>query len=494
MANLVPGHGFVGKGFDGFGQYDISAVANKAALFDSHTDSGRTWTNPSTGVTYELPKNVGAHPTPSHEGTATLFSQKSAVSEFFSAKASVEGNYLAFSGQFSASFGMIEKSVSEHQFGMYDLSTTEFEVEIIEATRANLSPQVLADPDFKDLPTTYNKDTERLFFRFFHKYGTHFVKSVSMGGRLYYSIAIGKSFNFSSAEFKANLEVEYKAVFGIKADAEANWKRLGKTWIDSREITIGAVGGDDSILNAMVKPEPPDNHNDLLTKWIASLETNPGAMNFSLAGVDTLFSGEQAEAVAQAAEAYTQMHLFLSAQGGKEESTMGTMILNGTPLSPPPFKGGGLSFAVIDRTSLEILLEGKFDVMKDFEKPPYPHHYDYTVVAENLEQFAGNDGVIIAMLFWGLGSVWGWPTGAMHDFILSLGAGSGFDQWSQHAEYPAWQNIAYALAGVPGWPHNQALENYSALPAGSAFPYPGLELQVFLEPQYLGDSFRYSPI
>lgn len=460
------------------------------------TRQNQTWNNPATGVTYELPKNVGAHLVPVHEGTAIAFNQKTAVSEFFSAKASVEGNYLAFSGQFSASFGMIEKSVSENQFGMYDLSTSGFEVEIINATKANLSPEVLDDPDYKDLPTTYNKDTEKLFFRFFHKYGTHFVKSVSMGGRLYYSIAIDKSFGFSSQEFKANIEVEYKAVFGIKADAEANWKRLDKTWVDYREVKIGAVGGDDSILNALLKPEPPDNHNALFTQWIASLETIPGAMNFSLAGVDTLFSGEQAEAVAQAAEAYTQMHLFLTAQGGKEsESTTGTIILNGTPFLPPLFKGGGLSFGVIDRTSLEILYEGKFDVMEGWPHVDSP--YDYAVAAKNLKQFTGNDGVIVVMLFWGMYSIQGWPTGAMHDFILSLGAGSGFEQWSKHVEYPAWQNIAYALVGVPGWFHNQAFENYSV---GSGLGnlvsprFPSLELQVFLEPEYFGDEFRYSPV
>ena len=353
MADLIPGYDYVGRGFDVFGTFDIRSLAQKERLFSTNTPGDQTYMLGET--VYVVPQNTAVLEVKAQEGQTVFFSQKSDVSEFFSAQAGIEGNYMAFSAAFEAAFGSIAKRVSEYQFGMFYLTTEGFAVEVIEATPDQLLPAVKADPDFMNLPTKYTPENEYLFFRFFDKYGTHFVRSVNLGGRLLYSVAIDKSYGFSQQDFETKLTAEYKATFGITSYAQVEWQNVGQSWADNRMVTIDAIGGDTSLLNGLKQSEPPDNFNQAFESWIASLPTNYGATNFALSGVDQLFSGDQAQAVKQAIAAYTQQHLFLQAQGGLSKYVSGSIILGGKPvvLPQPQQSVGGLGLVVIDRTSLE---------------------------------------------------------------------------------------------------------------------------------------------
>src|SRR5206468_4266351 len=116
----------------------------------------------------------------------------------------------------------------------------------------------------------------------------------------------------------------------------------------------------------------------------------------------------------------------------------------------------------------------------------------------DLQDFAGQSDVLVAMVFWGQYSIWGYPTGQMYDFVRSLGAGPALDRWASWSHSAQYQTCAYAIAGVPGWATGQAQEQYAGVQAWvfRHLPepdYPGLELQVFLEPQSLGNALLYSP-
>lgn len=492
MADLIPGYDYIGRGFDVFGTFDVKSLAQKQRLFDTNTPSQQTYTIGQT--VYTVPQNTGVLEVKSQGGQTVFFSQKSDVSEFFSAQAGIEGNYLAFSGAFEAAFGSIAKSVSEYQFGMFYLMTDGFAVEVVEAIQANLLPSVKADPDFANLPTAYTPENAYLFFRFFAKYGTHFVRSVNMGGRLLYSVAIDKSYQFTQQDFETKLNAEYEATFGASVNAQVEWQRVGEVWADHRTVTIDAVGGSNSLLNGLKQSEPPDNFNQYFEDWVTSLPTAYGAMNFSLMSVDQLFSGDQADAIKQAIVAYTQKHLFLQAQGGAQQSsTGGSLILNGNSLVEPDFSGGGVSAAVLDRISLEPLFVADYAISWQGEQTG---HADYTQVEQDLSDFAGNSSVIVSLLFWGQYSIWGYPSKGLRNFLYSCGAGSALDRWGDFSTSASFEACCYAIVGIPGWSHDQALEVYvgGSSPFVRGFSsYPGLELQAFLKPEYVGDSLLYTP-
>lgn len=496
---LIPGYDYIGRGFDVFGEFNQTSV--KQPLFRTTTPSDQTF--PLNGKDYTVPSNLGVAEIQRKEGCSTVFSEKSDFSEFLTLNAGIEGSYLAFSGEFTASFGNISKTTSEYQFGLYYVFTDGFAVDIRDATHDFLLDSVLADPDYQNLPTTYTADSQLLFFRFFDKYGTHFISQVEMGGRLFYSVAIEKSFNFTDTEFKANLTAEYNAsLTDVKANAQADWKTISQAWVDNRQVQISAVGGSDSILNLLQKPEPPQNFNESYTQWLTTLAGNPGPVNFTLMAVDKIFSGDQADAVKAAIEAYCQRQLTLNAVGSDQrQSTTGNITLNQQPLLQPDFHDGGLAVAVLDRVSLEPIFEETYKIgwYPGIHNIDGLDYYDYSDLMEDLQEFEYNSDVIISIVFWGQYSVWAYPTKGFYDFLCKIGAGDALlGDWAQNNTSSSDRFCAYAIVGVPGLAKGQAVEGYAAW--GPPRPdyydsgeYPGLTLQVYLKPEYVGQKFVYTP-
>jgi hypothetical protein len=489
MADLIPGYDYIGRGFDVFGPFDIRSLAQKERLFSTNIPSDQTYKRGDT--VYTVPQNTAVLEVGTQGGQTVFFNQKSDVSQFFSAQAGIEGSYQAFSGAFDAAFGSIARSTSEYQFGMFYLMTEGFAVEVIEATPDQLLPAVKADPDFMNLPMQYTPDNKYLFFRFFDKYGTHFVRSVTLGGRLLYNVAIDKSSQFSQQDFETKLTAEYKATFGSAAYAQVEWQSVGETWATKRMVTIDVVGGDTSILNSLRQSEPPDNFEQAFESWIASLPTAYGATNFSLSGIDRLFSGAQADAVKQAMDDYTQQHIFLRAQDGPDlNTTSGSIILSNSALSLVN-SYAGLGVAIIDRQNLKPLFMKGYSIGSQ----SVGKNFDYTQVLQDLAVYKGKSSIIVALLWWGTVADYAYPSLDLRNFLYSCGAGDGLDRWGDAAilslnSRPLGVRFTYAIVGIPGWSHNQAIEGYAEkhIP-----PIPDLELQVFLKPEDVNQQLLYTP-
>ena len=501
MVNLTPGNSYLGKGFNGFGAFDASATENMLSFFDTSVGSGRMWEDPYSGNTYELPENVNVLPVSESSLGYQSFRTRSDVSEFFSLKAGVAVDYLAFSGAFTADFQQIEKSVSDNQFGMGYACATGFELSLNKPVAEFLSETVLNDPDYKNMPDTFTEETRYLFFQFFERYGTHFVRSVQMGGRLSYSLSIAKSFNFSETQFKANLEAEYDAVWQAKANAETKWKQLSKVWVDNRQVSIHAIGGDYNILQNLGKPNFGQNFHSSYESWLKSLNTQPGPMGFTLMGVENLFSGDKYNAVKQASIAYTQAHLYMNVQNavGNWPSGNASIILNGQSLSTPP-QDPGITFIVLDRSVLQPIFQVDFP-LPSVNQSKWP---EYNLVQENIQGYEGRSDVIIAMMWWGVNSApydpsysgGLFPTEPVYSFLRACGAGAGLDQWASCSTSSTKSWVSYAIVGVPGWETGQALECFAAVPLNFPFEgpqFPGLTLQAFFKPEYIGQLFQYTP-
>jgi hypothetical protein len=485
--NFPPGFDILGKGFDGYGRLDVSAVEEKQPLFEVSRPSDRNWTNPADGRVYQLPQNVQELAIGQGKGQAEVFTSRREFSEFLSVQASVKGSYLAFSAEFSAAYSSLTTGEQEYQLGLYHTNINSYGLELSSPTTKNLSSAVLDDPDFKNLPEMFTPDNQHLFFRFFAKYGTHFVRGVTMGGRLFYYVSIEKSHAKSKQEVHAALSAEYNALFSIKAEAKAEWNKVDETWSTHRKANMEIIGGDLTAIKAAIKqPEKGDNFYDEYNKWIDSISKNPAGMGFSLMGVDKLFSGSKADAIQQAMKAYNLNLLSLESSGAQS----GEIVLKGKRIaaydnSGAPHKPGGFySYAVLDVSTLKVLKSGHGQA----EYHEYPNKmYDFKILEEALQEYEGTDA-IIAML---VTDIQHRAKRSLYSFLHSIGAGEQLRRWEN--EYPYREEaFGYAIVGSSGWPHGDAPEkwtrqlSYSGRPSGNI-----LELEIFFRPVSLGRGNYY---
>lgn len=482
MSELVPGYPFLGIGFSSFGSYDISATDGMARLFDTSKPSFGTWTNPATGVNYELPENVTAAEVESRSARSVVFNSRSELSEFLNLQAGVSGSYLSFSGALSAQYTGITKNTSEYEFGMAYAYSNGYTLRLNEAIWSLLLPAVQNDPDIKALPPKYNADSQAAYFRVLEKYGAYFVDSVHMGGRLFYNGTIEKSFELSSNEVKASLSMEYAAVFD--ANAKGEWSKVNKTWAKNRSINIQSIGGDTGILEAIGQPAEGQSFAPAYSKWVASVGARPGPVGFSLREFASLFPGDLADQMRSATKAFTTSSLRLEVEPVYPPDH--NIILSGQTLLTPVEPGRGTAgVAVIDSKTLKVLAKDNFTKPFDDWKL-----WDYKELLATVAPYQGNPDTIFAIVI-GQDNSWAlYPSGPMHDLLLSIGAGAGLKQWTEPSGSGTAPSAAYAIVGVPGSAPNSALEDVdlTAVNAGA-----GVDLYVPLRPNTTGSGVSYVP-
>ena len=301
-----------------------------------------------------------------------------------------------------------------------------------------------------------------LFFRFFDKYGLYYIVAVTVGSRIYYSSSVSKSYGYTEDQIKTKVKLEYKAVLTeAGAEASAEWKRVGRNWTDQRDVRLYTLGGDNSILNALA-PGFNDNFNEDYKRWQQSAAAQPAVVDFRLASVDKLFSGDKATAVAQALNAYTRSRIYA-------ESKTGSCLLsfNGQHLLPP---GGGervygFQLAAIDRVALTKVWAKSYSVTNDL----YSQYQDrYQQALLDITPYR-NDGYIIAFATWSMFGVQS-PTEYFYEFLRESGAGAGLQDWANvhdlRTQDSAWQSADvthcnYTLVGVPGTGPGAGVESFS---------------------------------
>lgn len=493
MPDLVPGYPFLGLGFDGFGSYDQSS-SNKARLFDTSVTGFSQWTNPTTKTTYTLPANVSAGPLEAREQQSVVFESRSEIANFFKAQAGAKASYLSFSGSLSASFERISKSSSEYYYGMAYSFTDGYELSLVNMTNDHLAPEVLRDPDFANLPQQYNDQTRIAFFRLFEKYGTHFVSSVKMGGRIFYDSWIEKSYGMTKDDVTASLGIEFKAVFN--ANAKVEWNQLSEVWTSHRQTHIQAIGGDDNLLNGLGMPAKGESYATQYSSWVNSVGGRPGPVGFKLTGIETLFKGEQYEAVKQASDDYLSRTIRLQSSGA---GGTGSIVINGQPAwELPAGTKTGVGYAILDRASLELLQSGNYHyptLYSNDQKGVYDH------LAGELKRFQGHSGVIVAILFWDIyvstsSDFLNYPSPALYDLLLGLGAGDGLSKWlSPRGSNSSADWVSYAIVGVPGGQRGSSIEDINFQhDSGKPLSTPNsIDLEVFLRPESTPTGIAYTP-
>ncbi|MEL6142549.1 MAG: MAC/perforin domain-containing protein, partial [Bacteroidota bacterium] len=406
MSNMIPGATSVlGWGFNIFGEY--SEKSKLRQLLDFSKAGSRQET--VNGVSYEIPNGVSAGSSHNFSGSATFLSNKEEITNYFSVKAGVSGGYAGFKGSLKVGFSRDELNSSEFNYAIYDGQKLAYPLTVNNPSSNLLAEAVLADPDYQQMMQAagqgFDRNNPAPFYRFFLKYGTHFVKQVDMGGSLYYYAAVNKSFTSRSDEVTVKASFEYNGLFNVKAEAEVDWKKVGKEWVDNRQMKLVVVGGDVNF------PTTADasfgtNMNEQYNKWITAVDSNPAPMGFQLSTIDKLFSGQEAAVIAEALRYFIASEVFIQV----ERSGI-SMAVNGVPVDTSAYQGvlnnNGKVAYFFDY--LAIVIDRKSGQVVDQAEVRGPGYLNYNLmqwkgeiapsskdIPPNLQKYAGNNRYVLA--------------------------------------------------------------------------------------------------
>lgn len=458
MSEYLPGATFLGMSFNTYETYDDSSGMDQ--MFDT-TWTSNTWTDPESGITYVLPENASLNTAvASSEGVLETYQNKTSFEESFSTKADVDASYGFFTGQFSASYSTTTKVDSEYQYAMMQTTARYWTLTMEDQSENALASWVKEDPDFQDLPDTYNDETQDVFFRFFDKYGAYYVVAVTLGGRLYYSTSVDKTYNYSEQEIKTNVEAEYKAVWEVSAEAEAEWTEIGEEWAEERVVTVAATGGNSDLLNALA-PGYGDNFSADFATWNESTRTLPGIVELTLKPMSRLFSGDKAEATSEAIAAWEASKIIA------ESKSDACSISVGGSLALPPAEGEnsfGFQLVAVDRENQTQAFAKSYATTDAYGEMP-----DYEQALADIAPYR-SERYWIAFATW---SQLGYtvPTPDFYDFLIDCGAGEGLDTWLSADQanqtgnsgadvyYCELFHCNYVLIGIPSAGKNWAAVN-----------------------------------
>jgi len=494
--NYIPGSEVLGWGFNVFGSYSADSKTRQMFQFP---DTGKT-IQPlqPDGTVYLLPGNIQVVPRNQSDSDTQVFESRSQVEDYFSAKASVSAKIgepgLKFSGQFSAMFSGASQSDTEYSYGMIYSGFHFWNLEILDQSMNGLAPWVLNDPDFYELPKEFNQDNASTFFRFFDKYGTHYVSSVKVGWKLYFNEAVERSYTTSSTTISANMSLEFRALFldDSKASADASWSQVGQQYTENRMASVLAQGGDSSMVNAVI-PGYGANHHDLYNDWRLTAEANPVAVDFALSPMWNLFSGDRAAGLEAAYVAYVNAHLYAEA---KTFSSLIQVKGEIQVLPPHSAQASGFQVAVLDRSNLETVFQSYFTIPWASYWKDWPKMYDEMVLA--LSKYESSN-YLISFASFSMRGNW-FPTDRMYQLLISCGASAGLRSWERLYDLQPSANCAainYILVGIPQLGMGNGVESFTQT-AGSWVTIGGSPPnQTWLGPQApaatLLAQLRYSP-
>ena len=274
--NLITGNPHTTTEFDpGFGGFK---------LFDLTYENGDV----SADGKHYLPDHVSAknQPSCSFSFTTSAITNTASYSESLSVEAKVEGE--GWGASFSASAGSksTKETTSSHENRFYSAKAdcTVYVAEI-DYDHANISDV------FKKIVHqlgTNITDQQQLngYYKLIAQYGTHFVSSVTMGGRYGYrsEMSNSKAMELSSQGINVNVAAGYSGVVSVSASAATDYqKKQAKEFNEARtNVEEFFVGGG----------PPSDNENWNPHAWATTVAENPLPISYKLIHIEQLLIRE----------------------------------------------------------------------------------------------------------------------------------------------------------------------------------------------------------
>ncbi|PHS25124.1 MAG: hypothetical protein COA83_06520 [Methylophaga sp.] len=226
---------YLGKGYKGY-QYYASPESCTFSLFDL-TD----------------PAVVDIQDAPKWEGRFASGENKTEFYDEFFAKASVSGVYDGFSGEITSTFNKSTLKNRTHSFATANIAQTYYRLTVLDT--APLKKEVAED--------LMQLEANALF----DKYGTHYLKSIYIGGRIGFSSFADRSKVTETFNLQATVDASYLEI--VKGSASAGTVNKKDIEIVSRNKRIIVKGGDPAKA-ANVQDglgEPAESYN----AWAASV-------------------------------------------------------------------------------------------------------------------------------------------------------------------------------------------------------------------------------
>ena len=233
---------FLGKGYKGY-QFYANPKSCTHSLFDVSDHS-----------------IVKIQKAPSYKGRFVSGETLSEFYDAFSANISVAGSYDGFSGEITANFSKDVLRNRSHTFIASHITQTYYRLTLPEA--APLLPVVE-----EDLQTLEPK-------KLFDKYGTHYLKSIYIGGRISFNSYIDRTKVKQSYDLKATVDAAYLKLIKGSASAETVNKTAFDQVVSNREVDV--MGGDPAKANSVV-----DGSGEPSTVFNAWSESVPEYMSIS---------------------------------------------------------------------------------------------------------------------------------------------------------------------------------------------------------------------
>jgi len=485
VPNLVPGAEKLGFGYNIFGTYSFDNAIRP--LFDLGAPS--PWSSPS-GATFNLPANVTTPGGSKSSASAYAFSSMSEFSSYFQRSASVSGSIGAFSASFSTSYSTEQQNSNAYSWALVESDVQAWEVGI-EYSPQILLGNVVTDPDWLKLPTQFNpsdRDNVLAFFRFFQKFGTHFISSVTAGGTLYYYFAVSTSSSYSSQQISMSASAEYHGLISsTSVEASQNWGQTASNWTQNRQshaVTVPATAGIVDWVNPLYGTYDQGGN---FAAWKNAVATNPSRTKFTLTPIWMLFSGDQWSALQLAYAAYASNRVTIDAWTGYMYDTI---LVNGTPYLPPGgFPSGpqpkGWHLVVLDSETLTPHLN-RFYPAGEIEQPNWPDPM-YDQMSADMGPYVGNKDYMLVAATSGINDGAS-PNDQFYGILKSFGGGAAIDRWYGNNEHGcAGGNDAYALVGLGG--SSTGVDAFTAYSDPSQ--QPGVRINALLLP--IGGSFSPTP-
>jgi MAC/Perforin domain len=431
-------------GFNIFGAYSFDSAIQP--LLQLGTPA--SWKAPS-GTTYNVPANVTTPGGSSSSASAALFATSSAFSEYFQNSASVSGSIGAFSASFGEIYNTSEQNSSDYCWALMEADFTAWRIGIDYGAQILLG-SVTSDPDWSDLPSNFDAGDPNnvlAFYRFFQKYGTHFINRVTAGGTLYYYFAVSQAASYTSTQIGLSATAEYQGLIcSGQAQANAYWGQCAANWTSNRQSHAVTVPATTGVINWVNPPAGTYDQSGNFAEWKTAVVNNPSRCNFSLPPIWELFSGSQSDAIKAAYAAYASNRVQVQASIGGTAS----ILLNSKPIFPdggyPPTPTIGWQLLVANRKSLEVILNKYYKM--DVFAPNWPDSIYQGMIAD-LQPYVGNaDYMLVAAT-----SVMDWaanPNTTFYVMLKSFGAGTGLDSWNtfDHGYGYSPGTAVYALIGA----------------------------------------------
>ncbi|KAJ6001208.1 hypothetical protein N7481_001617 [Penicillium waksmanii] len=226
------------------------------------------------GKAYLLPKNVRANIGNRKTTVKSLIVEAGdKLAQTLDASASLSGSYAGFSASASAQYSYASSLSNTNYYALLSVDHTSFTLALEghDETDENINPSFVKAverlPDWDSTDKVHDQ-----YMRFFHSWGTHYIKSCTFGARYQLKIENHASKSESKEEFEANVSAEYSGVANVKGEASLKTSNEYKSYLKTRQFQTKVFGGSSSsniiLGNA---PDDPEKYQEAFKGWADSL-------------------------------------------------------------------------------------------------------------------------------------------------------------------------------------------------------------------------------